>query len=65
MTFKDKGINLVKSVIVIPQCVRFRYFEVEVIENQADCAIYVGIIGENDHFENNPATIDALTGKNM
>ena len=54
-----------KSVIVIPQCVRFRYFEVEVIENQADCAIYVGIIGENDHFENNPATIDALTGKNM
>ena len=44
---------------------RFRYFEVEVIENSKDSAIYVGVIGENDHFDNNPPTIDAINGKQL
>jgi hypothetical protein len=45
---------LVKSAVEIPPCVKFRYFEVEVIENIGDVPIFVGIIEENDPFMPNP-----------
>ena len=44
ITFKEKGLHFYKSVIPIPECIRFRYFEVDVVENKADSAIYFGII---------------------
>jgi len=42
----------VKSALPIPKCTQFRYFEVDVIENKNDCAIYVGIIEAKDPFLN-------------
>ena len=41
---------LVKSAIAIPPCTKFRYFEVEVLENKVDATIFVGIIEEKEVF---------------
>jgi hypothetical protein len=41
-------------MIHIPQCLRFRYFEVDVIENNNDSSIYFGVIEEKDLFINSP-----------
>lgn len=58
MTFTNQGrIQLVKSVIPIPPCVQFRYFEVDVLENKVDANIYVGIIEEKDYFIDTPNEI--------
>ena len=55
-------IQLVKSAIEIPPCVKFRYFEIEVIENIGDVPIYVGLVEENDPFLPNPSRIEDLSG---
>jgi hypothetical protein len=54
LTF-DKSVttpHIYKGIIPIPPCSLFRYFEVEVLENRADCAIYLGIIESKDFFAN-------------
>jgi hypothetical protein len=58
-----EGINLYKSIIPIPPCSRFRYFEIEVIENKNDSAIFLGIIEEKDLFLEQLSDIDQLNGK--
>jgi hypothetical protein len=40
----------VKSALLIPTIEKFRYFEVEVLENKADCGIFFGIIEEKDFW---------------
>ena len=41
-----------KSAIAIPICTRFRYFEVETLENKSDAAVFIGIIESKDPFNN-------------
>jgi hypothetical protein len=43
--------------------VRFRYFEVEVLENKVDATIFVGIIEERDYFSNTIPDVQALSGQ--
>jgi hypothetical protein len=51
LEFSNKDqITLVKSIVPIPPCTQFRYFEVDVLENKVDATIYVGIIEEKDPF---------------
>jgi len=51
-----------KSLLPIPECVRFRYFEVDVIENKADAPIYFGIIESKEKFINNPNSPEDIVG---
>jgi hypothetical protein len=37
----------VRSELEIAEVVKYRYFEVEVIENEKDSEIYIGLIGSN------------------
>lgn len=60
INFKAKGIHLYKSSIPIPFCIRFRYFEVEIIENKDDSAIYIGLIDAHDPFSNTLNSLDDL-----
>jgi hypothetical protein len=55
-------IKFVRSNNFIPQCSRFRYFEVDVLENKNDYAIYVGIIDEKDKFLWETHNIDEVNG---
>ena len=56
VTFSQENgaINLIKSSVPIAQCTKYRYFEVEVLENKSDANIYVGIVDSRDTFLNNP-----------
>lgn len=47
----------------IPHVARFRYFEVDVIENKFDCTIFVGIIEEKDAFQNELTDISTMNGQ--
>ena len=42
---------------------RFRYFEVDVLENKNDSNIYVGLIEEKEKFEFTLDSIDELDGE--
>ena len=47
----------------IPHVARFRYFEVDVIENKLDCTIYLGIIEDKDPFHNELDNLTSMTGQ--
>ena len=53
---------MIKSLVMIPPCAKFRYFEVEVSENKADSAIYVGLVEANDYFKHTPNSIESFSG---
>jgi len=55
-------LHFVKSAIHIPPCTRFRYFEVETLENKADATIYIGIVEATDPFIQNPGSIEEFSG---
>jgi hypothetical protein len=54
----QKRIQMVKSNQSIPFCTKFRYFEVDVLDNPNDCNIYFGLIEEKDPFTDQLDTID-------
>ncbi len=53
---------LLKSSLPIPPVARFRYFEVEVLENKVDANIFVGIIEQGDPFNTRVGAIEELNG---
>jgi hypothetical protein len=62
MTFKEKGLHFYKSSVPIPECIRFRYFEVDVIENKADAGLFFGIVEGSYPFTNSPVKLEDMMG---
>ena len=66
LNFKEKSdnkITLIKSALYIPTVTRFRYCELEVLENKADCSVFFGIVEAKDKFENEVENINLLNGQ--
>jgi hypothetical protein len=45
----------------IADCTKFRYFEVEIVENKNNNEVYLGIIDGREMFNSSPSTLEALT----
>jgi hypothetical protein len=58
----NQGIHIVKSAVPIPHCAKFRYFEIEVLENKADAAVFFGIIEQKENFNHSIDAIEHLDG---
>ena len=54
---------MVKTALPIPPVARFRYFEVEVLENKVDANVYLGIIEQQDAFSERLDRIEQLSGE--
>jgi hypothetical protein len=51
---------MIKSLFPIADCLKFRYFEVEVMENRQNSQIYFGIIEASEQFNNHPGSINNM-----
>lgn len=56
---EDKLI-LLKSAVPLPNVNRFRYFEVEVLENAFDSDIYIAIVNDEAPFVDMPQTVEEI-----
>lgn len=54
---EDGTVRAVRSMFPIANCLKFRYFEVEVIENKSNADIFFGIIDGRETFSNFPESV--------
>jgi len=64
VTFAQEGnkMMMLKSDERIPPVSRFKYFEIEILENQAGSDIWVGVLENKDTFIETPNNIGDLNG---
>lgn len=71
LTFNENEsmpIRFVKSYFAIPkqtEKIQYRYFEVEVLSNETQSEIYVGVISDQEPFENVVNSISEMAGNQM
>jgi hypothetical protein len=58
----EKKLIFLKSDILLPNVARFRYFEMEVLENEYNANIYLGLIGEGEDFSDTPDNHEQIGG---
>lgn len=64
--FESDALCFVKSAYPIAEVTKFRYFEVEVVENKSDSQVFIGICDSwYDSFSNTPDRVTDLTGPTM
>ncbi len=61
---QELNFQMVHSAMTIPKVQKFRYFEIEVLDNLQNSIIVVGIMDENDKFPPSMTNEDGLNGEN-